>query len=170
MQPGDRLWTKAEEGELAKWFPLVGAAEMSLRLNRGMPAIRTRAAKVGLKSCRFTAMRQNWKVLLDNPYLSLTDVQRSYIAGIVDGEGYINWARRTCCRVGIANTNKELIDWLEKTVFGSVVYDHKMTNPNWKQDWRWTLEGSVKSRAFLMVMYPFLIVKRENGMRRDVAF
>ena len=92
-----------------------------------------------------------------------------YMAGIVDGEGSISIRRenpkgnyvyyRVTLRV--TNTNKELIDWLQKTFNGTV---HK--RKNWKSCWKPCFEWKVYDSIAITIIkriLPYLIVKLQQA-------
>jgi hypothetical protein len=97
--------------------------------------------------------------------LELSDVERAYIAGIIDGEGCISPQfrhGRVHVKVEVRNTNLNLIKWLlSKTGLGHV-YTAK-NRANWKQTYSWEVFRFAEVRAILKVVQPFLIVKRKQA-------
>ena len=96
----------------------------------------------------------------------------AYIAGIVDGEGWIGFAHekkdnyyRPC--IVISNTNKEVIDWInlktnnpEKFVrVEQTKYKGKICKPIYRS-WFRTREAVVKILEHLL---PFLIIKKDKA-------
>ena len=105
----------------------------------------------------------------------LSEVDASYIAAFVDGEGSLSLNRnhsgsgRTTSyviRIRITNTFKPVIDWIaDKIGFGSTreVKLHKNAN---KQAYEWYINGR-RAIALLKQLYPYLIVKKAQA---DVLF
>lgn len=74
-----------------------------------------------------------------------------YIAGFIDGEGCINFmrtgkTRRYVPRVSVVNTNKEILEELQKQYGGSL--RTQRSPEHWKQPWHWR----VTSRAAVRLL------------------
>lgn len=96
----------------------------------------------------------------------------AYIAGILDGEGYIALSRKTdsttrsgyCYRpsVAVTNTKHDLLKWLQrKTGLGNVRV-MKKRNAKHKQAWRWEL-WSQQARQVLITVHRYLVIKRKQS-------
>ncbi len=104
----------------------------------------------------------------------LKPTDRAYIAGILDGEGYLAVTRRKFpenrsgyayrITVEVVSTDKPLLDWLKRTTgIGSVICKRKASG-NWKQAWRWTC-WSQQSVALLKQVKKYLLLK---GKQADI--
>lgn len=109
------------------------------------------------------------KIMLD-----ITEPQKAYIAGIIDGEGSITISRKIdkTMRAGVAyrpyvpvtNTDRRLLDWLfETTGLGNVRPNAIPKNPNHKPSWRWEL-WSQQAHQLLLNILPYLILKKEQAI------
>ena len=95
-----------------------------------------------------------------------------YVAGIVDGEGYVGittaFDRRTsknpshAARVVVINTDLRLIGWFAET-FGGVVMsgDHDRAK-GWKTRYTWQINGK-RCEQFLVALRPYLRLKGEQA-------
>ena len=103
----------------------------------------------------------------------LTDKEICYAAGFFDGEGCISVMKRVARRrygvyfdyamhVRIANTNFDVLEWLQIR-FGGSIYDHtsKKNRGNRQQSWVLHLH-STKAKEFLLAIEPFVVVKRKQ--------
>lgn len=101
----------------------------------------------------------------------MSKLTAAYIAGFMDGEGYIGIikdSRRVTFRrtdhyevvIKIANTNKGIIDWLHSSYGGNV--HHRIIGGNNKDAYCWTLAGE-KIVPFLDKVMPYLKIKRQQG-------
>jgi len=84
-----------------------------------------------------------------------------YIAGIVDGEGYI--VLKPTGRLVVTNTDTNLIQWLQKTLGGSI-FLRRMSNPKHRQSFAWSLT-IIPTRGLLPLLIPFLIVKKARALQ-----
>ena len=89
----------------------------------------------------------------------------AYVAGIVDGEGYISIVRNKCkpqtlLQVGVGNTNQWLIEWLHFS-FGGCLSSHE-EGGNCKTTWKWVI-SSKKASEFLKLILPYLKMKRSQA-------
>lgn len=105
--------------------------------------------------------------------MPLTETEKSYLAGIIDGEGSIS-----LCRSGardseayiypllrVANTKKVLIDWITRRLnFGHRLYVSKL-NIGCNDCYHW---GVASSEAFTVIelVRPYLVIK---AMQADVV-
>lgn len=96
----------------------------------------------------------------------------SYMAGLMDGEGYFNISRtirKPSCgyvpRIGIANTDRRLIDWIVENFGGKVVIRRPGKFPaQWgtRVRYEWYLTGQHAISVCNLVI-PYLVIKKERA-------
>ena len=106
----------------------------------------------------FRTGRQTCTLRYDFSYL--TEAEKGYIAGIIDGEGHItskHWGR-----VIVANTDKRMVTWLkDKLKCGSIgILDPRKRHPSWSVGYTYTI-AAAQARQLLKVIKPYLVIKQE---------
>lgn len=107
----------------------------------------------------------------------LTEVEASYLAGLLDGEGGIQLRKvhtydkyRTttyCLCISITNTFKDVLLWTQMKVgFGSIYAKNRNLLGRNKICWEWRATGR-RAIDFLRQIYPYLKIKR---LQADIAF
>ena len=95
----------------------------------------------------------------------MKQVELAYLAGIIDGEGCISFARRLkkyiTPTLQVTNTNRDLIDWLHVCLGGNV-YRRKDDRPTRKESWLWSVAGQ-KALLIIRDIRPYLLVKRKQA-------
>lgn len=94
----------------------------------------------------------------------MTETEKSYIAGIIDGEGSImlikyhsNEFPSPC--VSIASTTMELLEWVKKTVGAGVIIHKKNYKPEiHKECYSYVLKFDAAINL-MKDIYPYLIIK-----------
>ena len=98
----------------------------------------------------------------------LSEIDKAYIAGFVDGEGVITLtkAKRTSGKYNIrqfiivTNSDQETIKWLEHvTGLGCVYGGTKPHKKNWSKIYRWQIT-SAQARALITDLLPYLRIKK----------
>ena len=94
-----------------------------------------------------------------------------YLAGIVDGEGYIginfykkgkwNCSDNYKVRLTISTTSLELIDWLLNN-FGGYLHQKPVYSDTHNQSYNWTVYCKYAGELLKMV-YPYLIIKKRQA-------
>lgn len=79
--------------------------------------------------------------------MQLTDIEKGYIAGIIDGEGSICLTRNRLNEfrspsVTVASTTYELIEYLKNKI-GGVVSIKAKEKDNYKQSWIWCIRTNL---------------------------
>ncbi len=106
--------------------------------------------------------------------LNMSQTTLAYVAGVFDGEGsvVIGLSKRQrkygvvpnhWLQVGITNTNRELIEWLQ-LVFGGHISDnsHSPSRKHQRPCWAWRIM-SKQAQTFLESIHPYLRVKRTHA-------
>ena len=94
-----------------------------------------------------------------------------YAAGFIDGEGCITTSTGRTFRITIANTNKDVLDWLQSIFGGHVNNQHLPKNTKHNIAWKWVICAGDKLVLFLDLVAPYLrIKKREAMLVRDYLF
>lgn len=96
----------------------------------------------------------------------MTEIEKGYLAGIIDGEGTITLTKDKEFRypsVSVSSTTFNIVDYLHKT-FGGVVTQKKEQNrnPNWKQAYVWKVERRV-AISLLEEIVPYLLEPRKKA-------
>ena len=106
--------------------------------------------------------------------IELSDVDRAYAAGLVDGEGSVRITERgaqggTALRRGqytlmveLTNTSLPMIDWLVARFGGSVSYAKANPIRNAREKWHWRVAAN-KALYVLDAVWPYLITKRQQA-------
>lgn len=85
----------------------------------------------------------------------------SYLAGIIDGEGYIKIEKWGTIRITVSMTDKNVIKWIYNN-FGGVYTVQKRKTVTGKIIYTWRM-NQTRDLLFLMFMIiPYLIVKRKK--------
>lgn len=94
----------------------------------------------------------------------MTEVEKAYIAGIIDGEGSIilqkfhkNQFPSPC--VSIASTSMELLTWIRNIVGKGKIISKKNYNPEKHKDCYSYILKYNNSISFIEEIYPYLIIK-----------
>ncbi len=99
-------------------------------------------------------------------YKKLIESELGYIAGMVDGEGFISIhtdeKNITRCYVTITSTNKTVIDWLGKKL-GGTIHKRVHKNPKWLDYYVWKVSGNIQVKEFLLTIEPYLIIKKQRA-------
>lgn len=100
----------------------------------------------------------------------LTEPEKAYLAGIIDGEGCIRLARRkrksinsyNACII-VTNCNLELLQSLKQLTGLGIIYKReKLHNPNWNPCYRWQILTK-QARELLEIVLPYLRLKKEHA-------
>ena len=108
----------------------------------------------------------------------MTPTERAYVAGIIDGEGWVEFKwhdrirrdrkgtptyRTLIVRMEVPQVDKRLIDWLmEITQEGTRDIKRYPSNPTWHDQHRWRCGYHAVYRVLKQV-YPYLIVKKQKA-------
>ena len=99
----------------------------------------------------------------------------AYIAGILDGEGYIGLVKQIETRrkretiyynpvVCFSMTNKLAIDFVNSLFEGNIWFSDKGENINRKDIFEWEAKGQKRTKEILEAILPFLRVKKEQAV------
>ena len=100
-------------------------------------------------------------------HLQLTEIEKAYLAGFIDGEGSIGIQQDSHARYGriclrISNTNEMIIRYIRDLIgFGAVVFI-KRQKDKWQDAYSYQV-ASYQCKIVLEQLLPYLKVKRELG-------
>ena len=83
-----------------------------------------------------------------------------WLAGFIDGEGYIGTNPAGCIRLFIVNTDKYVLDNIKKFYHGNV-YKRKNLNKRWKVRYSFEVSSNYAKIIFDDIL-PFSIIKRKQ--------
>jgi hypothetical protein len=82
----------------------------------------------------------------------------SYLAGLIDGEGYLKLEKHGSVRITIGMTSRAIMYWL-KAEFGGTLSQERIL-PSGKRWYVWRLNGTLEVVRLLIEVSPYLILKR----------
>lgn len=152
------FWSKEETEILKKIYPTTPNEKIAKILKREKREIHDKAISLGLKKLNLTI----WGKSEIKP---LKDIDKAYIAGFLDGEGYIGVEKHEdhfLTRVTISNTHKGVIEKIrEITGIGTIAV--RKEDYRYKTCYVWRLHKQIDMLEFLETIKDFLIVKKEQA-------
>ena len=124
-----------------------------------------RGARTGRSSYCRACQRKLWHArygMQQAPDAVLTEAEKAYIAGILDGEGYVTvlHSRSQTLSVNINNNNEALMRWLTERVGGR--YYARRPAKRASFHFQWSISSRM-CRWLLPQVLPYLIVKRRHA-------
>lgn len=92
---------------------------------------------------------------------TITDADKAYIAGFIDGEGTVVIGRRWAVQVSVGQVDPRPLQYIAG-MYGGHLDAVARNNPRWRDYWRLTVSGTAALRL-LRDIEPYLIVKREQA-------
>lgn len=98
----------------------------------------------------------------------MTPVEQSWLAGVIDGEGWIGIRKRNeikgyySSNIGVTNCNIPFLLNIVKITGVNRVYSKKRSNPKWRDVYRWHLDGD-RVIDVLKQILPYLIIKKNQA-------
>jgi len=97
----------------------------------------------------------------------------AYIAGLVDGEGYIGLVKVTETRrifrttycylptIRISMCDREGIDFIDRLFKGNIWFHQKQKG--WRDQWEWSAKGKKRVAEILKAILPYLKIKKRQA-------
>ena len=95
----------------------------------------------------------------DSKVKTLSNLDRAYLAGMIDADGCITWSD-TQPQVNITNCCLEMLTWVSTTVGCGSILLHQKKIGNWNVNYKWVLCGRKSIKDFLTQIIPYLKVKQ----------
>ena len=99
----------------------------------------------------------------------LTEAEKGYIAGLIDGEGSILLKGNQYTPapyLQIVNTNKKCLEYIQKALkAGTVTVRKGNGKENWKKCYIWRAHTNLQALKILEAILPFLIIKKELAIK-----
>jgi hypothetical protein len=99
----------------------------------------------------------------------ITEVQKAYVAGILDGEGSITNSPRKhrrkvpfCIVVSITNQSYALLEYIQ-SIIGGKIYRHSIQKQNGKQNWRLVIHRQLDVVYLLENIKDYLCLKKARA-------
>ncbi len=102
---------------------------------------------------------------------NLSEPEKAYIAGIIDGEGYISMHYKNFSKsrvkdlklvLIIVNTNKDLINYIKSKLINGSAILRRNKIPHRKDSWRF-VTSQIVAKEIIKAVYPYLIIKRKQA-------
>lgn len=90
----------------------------------------------------------------------MNDVDRGYLAGMIDGEGSITYNVRPNIRIHVTNTHRECLEHIRDVVGKGYVYKQRQ---NGKTIYRYCLNRQQDVLTLLSFVVPALIIKKKKA-------
>lgn len=160
-------WTVGEMEELENNY-----SEFPLRISPNLVLIHGKAG------CYTKATKMNLNHRLRRGELDLShwsEVQKAYMAGIIDGEGTITIVKNnrkfkngrqyqySRAVITIANTSYLLLDYLKSLDIGGFSYDKRINAKHHKQAFQWCLASVSPVYSLLKTILPYLVIKKSRA-------
>lgn len=109
---------------------------------------------------------------MDNQQNIITELQKAWLAGFIDGEGNIGLhkIRRVSLtandnyqvRIQITNTNKQVLELIQSW-YGGSLYCRPKDNIKHKPEYRWSAENKLLVKQVLLDVFPHLTIKKRQA-------
>ena len=98
----------------------------------------------------------------------MTDIEKAYLAGIIDGEGTITLTRKhknqtPSPQISVSNTNLELLEYVQRVTGCGHIRAKSRSKPHHRQSWHWQTHTVSHNLRILEEIRPFLLVKKQQA-------
>ena len=169
----EKSWKPEEDSIMTRIYPSSSREEILSALpHRAWHTVIQRAHHLGVQRLELARMKD---ILISWDVESISDVEKAYLAGILDGEGSIGISRyqhpqskvpHYVTYFSIANTSEELMEWLEEKIFKKISIKRKIkprkSGFGKKPCYQITI-GTKKVYLLLKTILPYLVIKKKRA-------
>ena len=171
-----RWWSEEELETLKSCYSNLSKEELFRVLpKKDWTSIRHKAEELGLKLDYKRWYKRNWKIF-ENTNLVLSDVDKGYLAGIIDGEGTVSIVRAInksnkevhtyyAPIIYITNTDPKLMSRVREIVKVGHFHSEKQRNPNHKTKLVYSVASIRGVKMILEQIINVLTTKKRNAER-----
>lgn len=169
-----RWWTLEELDTLKNCYSNLSKKELFKVLpKKDWTNIRHKAQELGLTLDYNRWYKRNWKKFEDFGNITLSDIERGYLAGIIDGEGTIRIVKAKNKQwkttyyapfISITNTDPKLMSYIRELVKIGSFYIELRTKPQHRQKMVYSIASIEGVKQILEQIKGLLIVKKRNAM------
>lgn len=94
-----------------------------------------------------------------------SDVDKAYLAGIIDGEGHISITNNSTIQISITNTSTELMKKMSTMMRGGSIKKSNRLTANRKEVFVFYINTTAKSYVVLTQILPYMIIKKEVAVK-----
>lgn len=159
-----KRWTRKEIKFLKDNYQKLNLKQLTQKLNRSYSSISNK-----LFSLKYRFRKE------ENFKFNLTETQKAYLAGLIDGEGYIGfnltWRNKIPQRavpiIVIGNRDKRIIDFVQQTLStGSRWSENYIISNDYRykkemKHYEISISGRARIKNLLIELFPYLISKKE---------
>lgn len=159
-------YSKEEKGFIKKNYKNMRVKDIAKKLGRSMSGISSYASIINAQKSYAEVIKER-----EMGIKNLSEWERGYLAGIIDGEGTITLGIQAEYKLNkiyfkpkitISNTNKKLMNWISpKMTIKTIFAQRNRKNRKWKDCYNIEMNG-YKILPILKMLYPYLIIKKEN--------
>lgn len=154
-------WSLREEKFLKDNYGRIPTREIAQKLSRTLHSIRNKINVLNL-------WHQTQEEIGRAPEFNLTDIEASYIAGIIDGEGTLSTSlnfRKAYPGIGVnlsvSNTDLRLIKWLKAKLNTNQQYLQRRRVSHYKKTYSISIGQREHLQKVITRITPYLIVKKQ---------
>jgi DNA-binding CsgD family transcriptional regulator len=153
-----KSWSGEEIQFLKDNYGKIDSEEIALKLGRSYDAVIRKATQLKLSR-------------LPREQLNLSETDKAYIAGILDGEGSISAIKTNCSKIdgyGVKlavcyNTYQKLIETLRRKIPTTWISVESRENPKHRMRWSLNITNPPDILHLLEQLLPYLVVKRRQA-------
>jgi len=158
------FWSPDEIRFLKEKYSKLSLVEIARILHRSVRSVESKSRRLKLRQ----------QAICNIEPLNLTETEKAYIAGLLDGEGNVNISiirrhgkpLRVIPQVEISNTNKEVLEWIAERVNQGNrrisrlrrYTDHRFSKP--LDNYYLSISGRLAIEPFLQALLPYLHIKK----------
>lgn len=98
----------------------------------------------------------------------MNDIELGYVAGVIEGEGYIFTKNSYSAAVAVQMTDLDVLQKLQILTGLGHIIETQRQKPHHKRTWRWTAQGS-EVRRLLLDIYPHMGDRRKEKIMSVVS-
>jgi len=157
-------WTKDEEETLRDLYlkPIPESDFVKFLPNRTLPTIKSKIHRLRLHGrTSFWEQPRN---------LNLSETEKAYLAGLIDGEGSIHFGLNTSetviPRISISSSNTEVLEWCRNKIgkgYISTLSAHSFEGKFHKETHQFIIQAKPTVLPFLEAILPYLIIKKKQA-------
>lgn len=163
-------WVDGEDSYIRQTYGKLRPSVIATHLNCTRPALYHRVERLGLKTNMASGeyLRRQSLPRTAKPFSGISnDIEKGYVAGVIDGEGSVVKPPRVIIEVN--STTKPLVRRLQQICGGNItgpyLYRSGFAREKCQPQYKWTMSSMANVLDLLKTILPYLVIKKRDAER-----